>query len=137
MKYNLADPKDTEQAKYYLDQLIEKKAVAEIKRVLQRRSLSQNRYLHLLLGAFGAHFGYSLDEAKILYKQLNPSVYVYRKNGHTFLRSSAGLDTAEMTKTIDRFREQSKEMGYPLPDATDQAWLMSLENEIERAGYFL
>jgi hypothetical protein len=116
---------------------VSKKSLAELKRIVRKRSLSQNSYLHLILSYFGSQFGYTLDEAKILYKQLNPSVYVYRKGRHTFLRSSADLDTAEMTKTIDKFRDQSKEMGFPLPAPTDQEWLRQIENEVERAGYYL
>jgi hypothetical protein len=137
MKYNLANDNEVKLARDYLEELIKKKSQAEVKRVIKRRSLNQNRYLHLLLGYFGSHFGYTLEEAKVLYKQLNPTVYVYRKGKHTFLKSSAELDTSEMTKTIDSFREQSKAMGFPLPSATDEDWLRQVENDIERAGYYL
>lgn len=137
MRYNLADETEQKQAVDYLKQLIEKKVQVRISRIVRRRSLSQNSYLHLLLSYFGQHFGYTLEEAKILYKQLNPSIYVYRKNNHTFLRSSAELDTVEMTKSIDKFREESKALGFPLPSPDEQEWLARIENDVERAGYWL
>lgn len=138
MKYNLADAPQVPEALMYLNELVSKKVKVEIKEIKPRRSLNQNSYLHLLIGAFGAHFGYTLDEAKTLYKRrINADIYVYEKNGEKFLRSSADLDTAEMTKSIDRFREFSKEQGFPLPAAENQAELMSLENMVERASHYL
>lgn len=138
MRYNLADDTERGIALAYFLELSAAKVMCEIKKVRPRRSLRQNNYLHLLLGAFGLHFGYTLDEAKTIYKRdVNPSIYVYEKSGAKFLRSSADLDTAEMTKSIDRFREFSKEQGYPLPTADNPEALRSLENEIERAGYWL
>lgn len=138
MKYNLANQIEVERATTYLALLTKQKKVVDVKAVRPGRSLNQNSYLHLLLGYFGSHFGYTIDEAKIIYKrQVNDGIYVYKKNGHAFLRSSADLDTAEMTKTIDRFKEFSKEQGLPLPAAENEAELRSIENEMEKAGYYL
>jgi hypothetical protein len=138
MKYNLKEPSQALEAHSYLSQLIKQGDTVDIKKYKPPRSLRQNNYLHLLLGAFGEHFGYTIEEAKTIYKrEVNPSTYVYEKNGSKFLRSSVDLDTAEMTKTIDCFRDFSKEHGLPLPAATDKEQLMSLANSIERAGAYL
>lgn len=141
MKYNLAGTQEQAQAYAYLAQLAEKKAIVNITKVSPKRSLNQNSYLHLLLGAFGAHFGYTLEEAKAIYKQLNKGVYEYtrsvRGKTHTFYRSSADLTKEEMTKSIDVLREWSDKAGYPLPTATDQEWLRQIENEIEKASYYM
>lgn len=138
MKYNTAIKQEKSQAFSYFMRLANKKYMVEVKRVMPGRTLRQNSYLHLLLGYFGQHFGYTLDEAKTVYKRdVNPSIYVYTKNGAKFLRSSADLDTQEMTKSIDRFREFSNEQGLPLPTATDQEWLRQIDNEIERSKYYL
>lgn len=132
MKFNLAIPAEAERADTYYNQLKEKKSLAEIKKVSPKRSLNQNSYLHLLLQAFGSHFGYTLAESKTLYKrEVNADLYVYERNGHKFLRSSADLSKEEMMKSIDRFREYSAEAGYPLPTADNEEWLRSLENTIE------
>ena len=132
MKYNLSNDKEAQAAFTYLTKLVGSESIAEVKKVNPNRSLKQNAYLHLLLGAFGDHFGYTLEEAKTIYKQINKGVYQYEKKGRTFTRSSADLDTKEMTITIDKFREKSKEAGCPLPAATDKEWLMSIENMIEQ-----
>lgn len=141
MRYNLGATIEVSQAYAYLAQLAEQKAMVDLRKVQPRRSLNQNNYLHLLLGAFGQHFGYTLEEAKSIYKQLNADTYVYSKvvrdKSMTFVRSSADLDKAEMAKSIDVFREWSAKAGYPLPTATDQEWLRQIENEIERSKYYL
>lgn len=127
----------------YLNSLIGEKKRVDIKEVKPRRSLAQNSYLHLLLSAFGAHFGMSMDEAKGVYKRLpgNKDIYIKRfdRDGIRFEyeRSSASLDKMEMTKSIETLREWSAKMGYPLPTATDTAWIERLENDIERVEYYL
>jgi hypothetical protein len=103
----------------------------------ENRSLSQNNYLHLLIGAFGAHFGYTQEEAKLIYKQVNAGLYYYEKKGRKFLRSSAELNKEDMAKSIDTFMLKSAEAGYELPLATDQEWLAQIENEIERSRRYL
>lgn len=137
MKYNLSSSHDIAEAQRLLSQLTVDGKVVEIKEVKPRRSLNQNSYLHLLLGAFGANLGYSLDEAKELYKRLpgNKEMYAYQKDvggkPMTFLRSSADLNKDEMTRSIETLREWSEKMGYPLPTADNKEALMRLENYIE------
>ena len=136
MKYNLAIKSDAEEASLRLARLIAADAIVEIKKVSPNRSLNQNSYLHLLCGAFGSHFGYTLDEAKTIYKQVNKSLYLYQKKGRDFWRSSADLTKEEMAESIDRFMKTSAEAGCPLPPATDKDWLMRIENEISKnRGY--
>lgn len=141
MKFNLAVPHEAVRADDYFKQLRDKKNIVEVKRVSPTRTLSQNAYLHLLISAFGNHFGYTADEAKIIYKTLNAPLYHYEKKvrGKTwdFWRSSADLTKEEMAATIDVLMKASAEAGYPLPLATDIGWLREIENEIERSKYYL
>ena len=137
MKFNFAIESEIARARTYFQQLVEKQSLAEVEKISPKRSLNQNSYLHLLLQAFGAHFGYTLEESKLIYKEINKDIYAYEKKGRTFYRSSAELTKEEMTKTIDRFREKSAEAGYPLPLATDKEWLMSIENAIEQTKHYL
>lgn len=143
MKYNLTVSQAIKEAKEHLGRLIVDGKTVDIKEVKPRRSLNQNSFLHLLLGAFSAHFGFSLNEGKSIYKMLpgNKELYHYTKelNGRTFefVRSSADLDKTEMTKSIETLREWSAKMGYPLPTAQDEAWLQSLENDVERNERYL
>lgn len=137
MKFNLAVPHEAREASGYFKRLHENKNIVEVKKVSPKRSLSQNAYLHLLIGAFGNHFGYTLEEAKLIYKELNAGLYGYEKKGRKFWRSSADLTKEEMAATIDTFMQKSAEAGYPLPLATDTGWLREIENEIERAKFYL
>lgn len=136
MKYSLSSDTEVEAAREYLANLIEKKRIVEIVAVSPRRSLNQNNYLHLLIGAFGNHFGYTMAEAKEIYKQLNKEVYSYKKHDHTFWKSSAQLTKAEMARTVDNFMKFSADNGYTLPPATDPDWMRQIENEIESSKYY-
>jgi hypothetical protein len=136
VKYSLAVPAERKDARDYFVKLMEseKKPVIEIVKVSPKRSLNQNSYLHLLLGYFGLHFGYTIEETKQVYKQVSRDIYTYKKNDTIFIRSSADLTTEEMAKTIDAFMKVSAENGCELPPATDEAWLRSVSNQIEREG---
>lgn len=137
MKFNFESEAEVVRATNYLVKLVDSKSLAEIKKISPNRTLSQNSYLHLILAAFGVHFGYTLEEAKQIYKEISPTIYKYKKKKRTFWRSSADLSKEDMAKTIDNFMQKSKEAGYPLPLATDQGWLREIENEIERSRYYL
>ena len=142
MKYNTFIPDEKKQAMSYFMRLVNKKVIIEVKKVSPGRTLHQNSYLHLLLGAYGVHFGYTLEEAKIVYKRdINPSLYVYKKEiagrSMAFLRSSADLTKEEMMISIDNLMRTSAEAGYPLPKAEDKDWIRELENQIEAQNHFL
>lgn len=135
MKFNTAIGREKKDAEKYFKELVAKESLVEIKKISKTRSLRQNSYLHLLLGAFGDHFGYTLEESKLIYKEINKTIYFYKKKGRRFIRSSADLSVDEMKQSIDRFREASAEQGCDLPLATDQDWLRSIENMIEQNKY--
>lgn len=137
MRYNTALPSDLERAQEYFNKVVTRKGIIDIKRVVPKRSLNQNAYLHLLLGAFGQHFGYTMEEAKIVYKDLSPTIYKYEKRGRVFYKSSADLTKDEMTITIERFREASAAQGYELPEATQEDWINQLSNAVESVQAYL
>lgn len=137
MKYNLTKTQEAIEAQAYLKTLLDKKCLVEIKRISPRRSLNQNNYLHLLLGAYGLEVGLSVSEAKSDYKRANADLYLYKKNGHVYWRSSADLTKEQMAKSIDHFIQDCAAIGIQLPLATDQEWLRQIENEIERAKYYM
>jgi hypothetical protein len=143
MKYNLSSSHDIAEAQRLLSQLTVDGKMVEIKEIKPRRSLSQNSYLHVLLGAFGSNLGYTTEESKELYKRLpgNKELYVYTKDvggkPMEFTRSSADLNKDEMTKSIETLREWSAKMGYPLPTADNVEELRRLENYIETHERYL
>lgn len=139
MKYNLANTQEAAAAVQYLLELTKQGKIAEVKKVSPRRSLPQNSFLHLLLGAFSLETGNQLEASKDLYKWVNKDIYYSKKKigGEVFvtIRSSADLTKDEMTKSIDRFREWSAEQGYPLPSAENEAELRSIANAMEKSNY--
>ena len=138
MKYNTVNRDEAIEAFNYLTQLTGREAIVEVKRVSPGRSLQQNAYYHLLLGIFGLEFGWSIEEAKVLHKrEVSPTIFVYEKNGVKFLRSSADLDSKEMSDSIEQLKKYSAEHGLELPDAEDDNKLRFYENMIEREGKYL
>lgn len=137
MNYNLADKTELKAARSRISYLAKKQKRVSVKEFNVQRSLSQNSYLHLLLADFGLHFGYTLEEAKLIYKEINRPLYYYGKKGRTFIRSSADLDKDEMAQSIDKFMQASAEQGYPLPPADNAEWRSLIENEIEKNKRYL
>lgn len=138
MKFNTANKEEKKEAFRYFTILSNKRQVVEIKKISPGRSLNQNSYLHLLLGDFGQHFGYDLEEAKTVYKRdINPELYVYEKNNSKFLKSSADLSKDDFAISIDKLMRVSAELGYPLPPATDMEWVRRAENDIEKARRYM
>ena len=138
-KYNLANQDELDKAFAYLQQLIERDAEVEIKRVQRNRTLNQNNYYHLLLGIFGLETGYSIQEIKTIHKrQVSPQIFVYEKNGQMFLKSSADLDTKELSDSIEQLKKYAAEQGIHLPDANEHEKMRYWENEISsRKGMYL
>lgn len=141
MKYDLSDTKQSAEAYQHLAKLTNDGKRVEVKEIKPRRTLPQNSYLHVLIGAFSLATGNKLQASKDLYKWVNQEIYYGKKKmgDEVFVtvRSSADLNKDEMAKSIDRFMEWSKEHGYPLPPATNQEWLRQVENDIERNAHLL
>lgn len=133
------------QARMRLEKLIKDGKVFELTEKKPKRSLSQNAYLHVLLGYFAAQTGNTLEWVKREYykKLVNPTTFIRTKEDRfmgvvKYLRSSADLDTAEMTTTIDRFRNWSAgEAGIYLPAPDEERLLQLAQIEIERNKEFI
>ena len=137
MIFNASNEFDIQRAKERLGYLIEKKKTFEITEKKPKRTYSQNNYIHLLFAWFALEYGETPEYVKqeIFKKLVNHEIflteYVNYKTGEVRAawRSTADLNTKEMTIAIDNFRDYaSKEAGIYLPTPDD---LNSL-NEIER-----
>ena len=131
--YNLSNPLQAKQAESYFEHLKSKGARVELTHKRKARTYSQNAYLHLILTAWGGHLGYTLEEMKHLVKsQLMPSLFEYERKGSTFYKSTASLDTKQMTHVIDTIRSKAQEhSGYYIPAPNEQEELQALANEAE------
>lgn len=141
MVYNAEIEFDAIRAKSRLEQLISGKKRFELKEIKTIRSLSQNSYLHLILGWFALEYGERLEYIKVEYfkRLVNPQIFefefVNRKTGEvrTELKSTADLTTSEMTIAIDRFRDYaSKEAGIYLPEPKDLVHLQHIKDELHK-----
>lgn len=126
--------RSTERLRY----LIQNQKVFEIKEKRKIRSISQNRYLHLILGWFGLEYGYSLEEVKqhIFKEQVNSDLfYDGEKEGVVTIhrwRSTATLKSDEMTLAIDRFRDFSSKQGCYLPEPSDIGAINEMERQLSK-----
>lgn len=132
MIYDLSKQIDVERYKKRSNALLEEQTVVTLTKKV-KRSLRQNGYLHLILGWFAIETGYTAKEAKEIYKDLNYEHYVYNKNGKVFKRSSAELNTTEMTSSIEKFRDYSaREADIYLPEPNEEKFLQEIEIEMQR-----
>jgi len=143
-KYDLKTNIGKQRAKEYFNRLIEKGALIELKS-LEKRSLSQNNYLHLILSWYALEFGYTLNFVKleIFKKVVNSNIFVVeRKNklGASYfdIRSTAKLSRQELTMAIDRFRDwSSKECAFYLPQPSDLVYLREIQVELSKNQQYL
>ena len=144
MLFNLQNEYDIPKFKEYVNNLFKERALVDVKKKHPNRTLRQNNYLHLLLAYFGAEYGCSEAEAKVDYYKRTCNREIFereRVNKHgvrvKYLRSSADLDTAEMSLSIDRFRNWSAANGIYLPAANEHQMLLYAQQEIERNKEYL
>lgn len=145
MIYDLNNILDKERFKRRSNQLYKAGVVVELTERKPRRTIPQNRYLHLILGWFAIETGNTLDYVKTYYFKLykNPDLFVVEKvDKHLgkvqVLRSSRDLTTAEMTTAIDRFRNwSSQEAGIYLPSPLEQEFLTAIEQEMHKQKEYL
>lgn len=145
MIFNLSNPYEHDKYKEYVNKLFAKRAIVEVTEKRGLRSLKQNSYLHTIIAYFASEYGVSAEEAKIdFYKRAcNRDLFVVQKqnrHGKTIetLRSSASLDTQEMTLSIERFRNwAASEAGIYLPSPSENDAIIFAMQAIERNKEYL
>ena len=143
MLYDLSNKVDLTQAQFRFKKLTESGATIDLTEK-KRRTTKQNNYLHLILSWFALETAYTLEFVKREYFKLlvNPEIFVIEKDGKLGkvkdIRSSADLDSKELTTAIDRFKIwASNEAGVYLPDANEDEFLKHIEIEISRKKEWL
>ncbi len=140
--YVLSNEWDRAKLRERVDSLLAaKEGVVELKKKHPQRTLSQNAYLHVALGLFAAETGMQLEEVKqeVFKKLVNRDIFCYKKTigkGSKAIevegvRSSAFIDTADMTTAIQRFRNfASSEVGIYIPNPNEHEALLHAEQVI-------
>lgn len=145
MIYDTSNPLDKANFMLRAKKLAEKGVIVDLTEKKPRRSLPQNKYLYVILAYFGAQTGNTLEWVKQQYykKLVNPDLFIREKKDKYLgmikvLRSSADLDTAEMSLSIERFRNwAAQEAGIYIPSADEAILIQQMEIEIERNKEFL
>lgn len=144
MLYDTSNPLDKANFQLRAKKLAESGKIVELTEKKPRRSLPQNKYLHVILAYFGTQTGNTLEWVKQQYykKLVNPDLFIREKEDKYLgkikvLRSSADLDTSEFSLSIERFRNwAAQEAGIYIPSADEAMLVQQMEIEIERnKGY--
>lgn len=139
MLYNTSNPLEREQFLLRATRLADSGKIVDMTEKKPQRSLKQNSYLWLILSYWATQTGYTKDEAEAIYKEVNSDVYFEDKDvcGQTFryIRHTYELDTAEMTRTIEKFRNWSAmNDAYPvyIPAPNEESLVQLMEMEVQR-----
>ena len=144
MIYDLSKPLDREKFKARVNHLFANGKQVELLEKT-KRSLSQNAYLHCILGILAIDQGETIDYVKENYykKLVNPDIFVIHKDDKILgkielLRSSKDLTKEEMSRSIDKLRNwASNELGCYLPSADEESLLHEAEMEIQKYRSYL
>lgn len=143
--FDTSNPLDKANFLLRAKKLAESGKIVELTEKKPRRSLPQNKYLHVILAYFGTQTGNTLAWVKERYYKvlINPDIFIRQKDdkflGKTqYLRSSADLDTAEMSLSIERFRNwAAQEAGIYIPSADEAILIQQMEISIEHNKEYL
>lgn len=144
MIYDLSNALHLESFKLRCNALVKKRVIVELTERKPRRTSQQNRYLYVIIGLLASELGETTEYVKEQYfKRLcNPEIFIRTKEDQfrgniEVVRSTSDLDTAEMSTSIDRFRNWAATEGYYLPSPEDDAMLAMAEREIIRNNTYL
>lgn len=137
MIYNTREETDKQRAITRFNWLVSHGKKIELKEV-EKRTLKQNNYLHLILSLLAMETGNTLEYAKeVFYKRAaNKEIFIREKEDELigkieYLRSSADLTQEEFSLSIDRFRDWSSQVaGVYLPAPNEDEFLESIEYEM-------
>lgn len=138
-RYDLRDPRDFLAALDFINQAKDQGFDIELKRFYRKRTNPQNAYLHLALSYFAHCYGCTLLEAKEIYFKQYACRDIFLvettdKNGNNakYYRSTADLNTVEMSNAINNFVAYAHCNGIEIPAPNDELGIRYCEREIEK-----
>lgn len=144
MQYNLSSPYDRERFTAKAKALTEKGGIVDLTEKTLR-TINQNSYLHLIIGALAIEVGVSLEYAKQEYfkRLVNPDIFVEKREDKLqgkvvdMLRSTAIVPKEQMSVAIDRFKNWARENNIFLPNPGDKGLLAAIQFEMSRNQTYL
>ena len=137
MIYDLDKDLDREKYKAKVNYLFTKRCKVELTQKREVRTIKQNRYLHSLFNELSLHTGISPESVKQdVFKRIAcKEIFLDNSNRFPVYRSTAELDTGEMTIAIEAFRAWSmQELGVYLPSPEEHLLIAQMEEEQQRYG---
>ena len=128
MIYDLSNNEDKNRASFKFYQLVEGGKVIVLNEKRKKRSISQNRYLHVAITIFAIEVGYTIEEAKTVLKR-ECSFMRYEKEHHVFLKRTRDLNTKELTDFIEFIIQFAAKMFITIPSSEEY---ISNQIDIER-----
>lgn len=142
-RYNCSDPRDYLSALDFINLSKDRGFEIELKRFYPKRSNPQNRYLHLALQYFAHCYGCTLTEAKEIYFKQYACREIFLvqtedRNGNRakYFRSTADLNTVEMSSAIQNFIAYASCNGIEIPPPDDELAIRYCEREIEKTQVY-
>ena len=137
MLYDFKKDFDIEMYNKRSKELIEKKAIVDLRAKRKKATLSQNSYLHVCINMYAIFIGETLNITKTDLKRDCPFM-VFKHNGRQYLRSSTDLDRKGKTEWIEWIRNHASVRGVfiPSPDDYRRNWA-EYEKNIEACKPYL
>lgn len=119
----------------YLKYLTDNGKRFELKEIRTRRTINQKGYMYFAFKQVQIDTGADLEEVKqYLFKEVcNPEIFWREGQFGPYLRSSEDLDTDEMYRATENFRNYcSRELGIYIPDPNEKENVEAWEAELSR-----
>lgn len=126
MIYDLSKSHDLETVKFKLNKYHKEGKVIELKLVTKKKTIQQNKYVHVIINMFAVEFGYTTSESKILLKREFGKFMVYEKGKDKFLMSIADLAKDQLQVWIEWIINYSAGNGLYIPSSEEY-----LDNQFE------
>lgn len=143
MKLDLSKQYDRDKFDAYANKLKDQGACVDLVKKRRSRTLSQNAYLHVIIGLVAKYVGDSDERMKKYLKVgLLPSMFPIQKInlfGKVIaeIRSTTDLDKEEMSICINKAIEWAESLGVHIPDLKySEENIFSLEQELEKGQYY-
>lgn len=137
MKYDLSIAQDRYNFIERTSLLIHEGVKVELTKTRAKRTVQQNKYLHIVFNLWAINYGDTLLEAKTDLKR-NYGL-TYTKNGKKYLGETSKMNTKELTTFIDWIRNKaSKEAQFYIP--TSEEYLINqfnIDKEIQSNRQYL
>lgn len=142
-RFSPRDPRDYLEILDFINKAKDENFDIELKKYYRKRTNPQNGYLHLALGWFAHCYGCSLIESKEIYFKRYACrdiflVETVDKEGNKveYFRSTADLNTVEMSNAINNFIAYASCNGIEIPLPDDVLGRKYCERQIEKTQSF-